>query len=205
MNALRKRILNLSYKHDIGHIGSSITAVDIIDEIYEEKTPDDIFILSSGHAGLALYVVLEKRYGLDAEHLYLKHGLHPRRDCRDHIHCSTGSLGCGICVGVGMAIANRNRNIYVLCSDGETGEGSFWEALNFIGDNELTNIYIYVNANGFSACKAVDGDALLKKIQPFLPEEQLFFRATDCGGIPFLNGLSAHYVHMSEANHKAIQ
>ena len=57
---LKKRILEISYKKKLSHLGSCLTAVDIIDEIFKIKKPDEKFVLSSGHAALALYVVLEK-------------------------------------------------------------------------------------------------------------------------------------------------
>ena len=67
LSDLEKRILNISYKNKLSHISSNLTAVGIIDEIYCVRKDSDPFILSSGHAGLALYVVLEKFYGLNAE------------------------------------------------------------------------------------------------------------------------------------------
>ena len=77
---LKKRILEIAYKHKLSHLGSYLSAVGIINEIYKFKKPEDIFILSSGHAALALYVVLEKYEGKNAEELFLKHGGHPHRD-----------------------------------------------------------------------------------------------------------------------------
>ena len=102
---LKKRILEIAHKHKLSHLGSYLTAVDIIDEIYRIKNPNDIFILSSGHAALALYVVIEKYEGKNAEELFLKHGGHPHRDEKNGIYCSTGSLGLGITITVGRALA----------------------------------------------------------------------------------------------------
>ena len=86
LNDLQKRILDISYKHKLSHLSSNLTAVGIIDEIYCLRKDNDPFILSSGHAGLALYVVLEKYYGLDAEKLFKKHGVHPNRDIKDKLY-----------------------------------------------------------------------------------------------------------------------
>ena len=80
MRHLKKRILEIAYKHKLSHLGSYFSSVDIIDKIYKTKNKDDIFILSSGHAALALYVVIEKYEGKNAEELFLKHGGHPHRD-----------------------------------------------------------------------------------------------------------------------------
>ena len=63
MGDLKKRILEVAYKHKLSHLGSYLSAAGIIDEIYGNKNPDDIFILSSGHASLALYAALEKYEG----------------------------------------------------------------------------------------------------------------------------------------------
>ena len=79
MNDLKKRLTEICYKHKLGHLGSYYSALDIIEGIYAKKREDDIFILSSGHAALALYVVLEKYQGVNAEELFLKHGGHPQR------------------------------------------------------------------------------------------------------------------------------
>ena len=89
----------------------------------------------------------EKYEGKNAEELFIKHGGHPHRDEKNGIYCSTGSLGLGITVAVGRALANKNRKVYVLISDGESAEGSVWEALRFIKESNLSNIEIYVNVN----------------------------------------------------------
>ena len=60
IKGLKKRILDIAFKNKLSHLGSYLSAVDIVDEIYNKKDKNDIFILSSGHAALALYVVLEK-------------------------------------------------------------------------------------------------------------------------------------------------
>ena len=153
---LKKRILEIAYKHKLGHLGSYLSAADIVDEIYKYKNPEDIFILSSGHAALALYAALEKYEGKNAEELFLKHGGHPHRDEENGIYCSTGSLGLGITVAVGRALANKNRKVHVLISDGESAEGSVWEALRFIKESNLSNIEVYVNVNGYAAYDKVD-------------------------------------------------
>ncbi len=152
------------------HLGSYFSALQIIDEIYAEITlrkrrmdKDDIFILSNGHAVVALYAVLEKYYGLDAGELHDKYGDHPKRNELDKLHCSTGSLGMGVTVAVGRALANPDRNVYCLLSDGECAEGSVWEALRFAYDNKITNLKIYVNANGWSAYDPVD---LVSSLEP---------------------------------------
>ena len=140
MNRLHNRIIEISKKHHLSHLGSSLTSCDIIDEIYRVKKENEPFILSCGHSGLGLYCVLEKHYGFDAEKLYLKHGTHPHRDLGDKICCSTGSLGMGLGIAVGMALADRSKNVYCLISDGEMYEGSIYEAANVIKKYNVTNL-----------------------------------------------------------------
>ena len=148
---LKKRILEIAHKHKLSHLGSYFSSLGIIDEIYSKKNDDDIFILSSGHAALALYVVLEKYHGYNAEELFNKHGGHPHRDEENGIYCSTGSLGLGLTVAVGRAEAVKNRKVYVLISDGESAEGSIWESLRYIKECNVENVEVYVNINGYAA------------------------------------------------------
>ena len=197
---LKKRILEIAYKHKLGHLGSYLSAADIVDEIYKNKNPEDIFILSSGHAALALYAALEKYEGKDAEELFLKHGGHPHRDEENGIYCSTGSLGLGITVAVGRALANKNRKVHVLISDGESAEGSIWESLRFIKENNLSNIEVYVNVNGYAAYDKVDVKYLVDRLKVFLPTINI--RYTSVNQYPFLRGLNAHYHVMSEEDYK---
>ena len=198
---LKKRILEIAYKHKLGHLGSYLSAAGIVDEIYENKDPNDIFILSSGHAALALYAALEKYEGKNAEELFLKHGGHPHRDEENGIYCSTGSLGLGITVAVGRALANKNRKVYVLISDGECAEGSIWESLRFIKENNLSNIEVYVNINGYAAYDKVDIKYLTDRLKVFLPPINI--RYTSVNQYPFLKGLNAHYHIMSEEDYKS--
>tara|TARA_Y100000310_G_scaffold118913_1_gene117766 strand:- start:742 stop:1377 length:636 start_codon:yes stop_codon:yes gene_type:complete len=198
---LYQRITDIAYKHKCSHLGSYFSAVGVIDGIFEKKTKDDIFILSSGHAALALYTVLEKYYDhINAETLFTKHGGHPHRDELNHLYCSTGSLGMGITVAVGRALANKNRNVYVLLSDGECAEGSVWESLRFIKDNNINNIKIYVNVNGYAAYDTIDVDYLEKRLRIFLPEINIIH--TNVNQFSFLRGLNAHYHVMSKNDYK---
>ena len=198
---LKKRILEIAYKHKLSHLGSYLSAAGIIDEIYGNKNPDDIFILSSGHASLALYAALEKYEGKNAEELFLKHGGHPHRDEENGIYCSTGSLGLGITVAVGRALANKNRKVYVLISDGESAEGSVWEALRFIKESNLSNIEVYVNVNGYADYDKVDVKYLVDRLKAFLPTINIRYTSVD--QYSFLRGLNAHYHVMSEEDYKS--
>lgn len=198
---LKKRIMTISYKHGLSHLGSNISAVDTIDEIYRDKKPNEPFILSSGHAGVALYVVIEKYEGIDAEKIYRHHGVHPDR-CRDcHLFCSTGSLGHGLPVALGMALADMSRKVYVLLSDGECAEGSVWEALNFVDRYDIKNLIIYVNINGYGGYGRIDQDKL--EAQLFTHYLRVRVRKGGNSSLPFLHGQDAHYYVMKPHDYMA--
>lgn len=200
LKQLQKRILDISYHHKLGHLGSCLSALPIILEIYEKKEEDDIFILSSGHVALALYVVLEHFYGYDAEQLFDKFGVHPKFSKEYKIFCSSGSLGQGITVGVGYALSNKNRKVYVLFSDGESAEGSVWESLKFITESKVDNMELYINANGVSAISFLDIPYLERCLSAFHPG--IHFRYPSVEVFSFLKGLEAHYKVMNEENYQ---
>ncbi len=135
-------------------------------------------------------MILEKYYGFDAEKLYLKHGTHPHRDLDDKIYCSTGSLGMGIGIAAGMAIADRSKNVYCLISDGECFEGSVYEAANVIRKYKMTNLKVWCNWNGYSAYDRIP-PWMFRNIMMLIPDIQI--RVTDVKDYGLI-GLSAHYV-----------
>lgn len=199
---LKKRILDIAYKNKIGHLGSFLSSVEIIDKIYSKKHKDDIFILSSGHAALALYVVLEKYENKDAEKLFKKYGGHPYRSEKDGIYCSTGSLGTGVTIAVGRALSNPKRKVYVLMSDGECAEGSIWESLRFIQEHPVNNIEIHVNINGYAAYDKIDKEYLTTRLRSFLPDINLHY--TSVNQTSFLKGINAHYHVMSQEDYESL-
>jgi transketolase len=193
---MEQRVVEVAYNNKIGHIGSCLTAVPIIDYIYKSKKKDDIVVLSSGHAGIALYAALEKYEGKDADALYKKHGVHPNRDVENGIHVSTGSLGSGITIAVGYALADRKRDVHVIISDGECAEGSVWESLAYIRNAGLTNCKVHVNVNGYSAYDRVNKWYLWLRLKAFNPRVCVWFTKNPNFG--FLEGLQAHYHVMSK-------
>lgn len=192
IDKLNKRILEISIKHKLSHLGSCFTSLPIIYDIFKNKKPKDKFILSNGHAGLALYVVLEHFYDTNAEHLLETYGIHPERDLENFIDVSTGSLGLGITIATGIAISNPDIDVYCLISDGECAEGSVWEALRFIDEQNIFNIKIHVNVNGWAAYKPVDIEKLTNRLKIFLPSINIHY--TDVNEvIKFETPLAAHY------------
>jgi transketolase len=202
MNKLKKRLISLSYRYRLSHIGSCLGALETIDNIYRVKKKNEPFILSNGHAGLALYVVLEKYEGKDAERLWKKHGTHPNRDLGDGIWCSTGSLGQGLPIAVGMAMADRKRNVYVLTSDGEMNEGSCWEALRIAAEQKLENLRVSVIGNGYTALGKADDDLLDLRMQFFYPS--LMVKANLFAYPDFLQGLWGHYRVLDKKQYQEI-
>jgi transketolase len=163
----RRRILDISQRVPALHIGAAFSCMEIVDAIYHElmrrdasgRSPDT-FLMSKGHGCLAQYVNLESLGILSAADLdayctpHGRLGVHPDYG-NPGIEASTGSLGHGLPMGVGMAIANRGRgnagHIYVVLSDGEMQEGSTWEALLMASSLRLTNLIAFVDNNDFQS------------------------------------------------------
>ena len=191
MTPTERRVIDITYQERLSHLSSTLSALPIIEEIYSLRKDDEVFILSNGHAGLALYVVLEKYHGVDPVAMLHKHGIHPNRDLENHLYCSTGSLGSGLPIAVGHALANPNKNVYCMISDGEAAEGSIWEALRFIEDNKILNLHVYVNINGMGAYDMVDSQQLSHRLRAFLPRINLRF--SDPPKWSFAKELLTHY------------
>lgn len=196
---LKKRIVELSYKYSKYHLGSCLSAVDIIEEIYNKKNKNEKFVLSEGHAAIALYCVLEKHEGRNGEYLLKKHGIHPERDEKNGIWCTTGSLGQGLPIALGMAFSDKTKDVYCLISDGECAEGSVWEALRIKSDNKVNNLKIYVNVNAYGAYDAIDRARLTKRLKVFCPDINI--RLTTVEQFPFLKGQDAHYHKMTKGDY----
>lgn len=187
---LIKQILQISYKLGLSHIGSCISVLPILQEIYNQKEDNDLVILDSAHAHLA--------------HLLFTHPLDAEKFIKEDIHCNRkagcdvmgGSLGHGLGLGIGLALADRERTIYVIVSDGSMMEGSNWEALRIKTDLGLDNLKIYANFNGFTATRKIDVEKLGSRMKSFDPTIQ--FRLTNNKGIKCLQGVDAHYKVLSQ-------
>lgn len=194
---LKNRILEISYKNKLSHLSSTLSAVDIISDIYEDKNPDDIFVLSQGQAGLALYVVLEKFEDRNVEHLLEKHGIHPNRDLSYGIHVSSGSLGHGLPIALGMAISDKSRNVFCLISDGECMEGSIYEALRLKEKLEVDNLHVYINYNGYSAYSKIEEHELAARLgqsfKDIFDKDQFIDTSYIYDEFPLLKGYEGHY------------
>lgn len=189
---LQRRILDISYSHGLSHLSSNLCALPIIYEIFQQKKNGEKFVLSSGHAGLALYVVLEYFEGLDAEKLLERCGIHPERG--EGIDCSTGSLGMGIGIACGMAMADRSKAVYCLISDGEAKEGSVYEAFNLKKKYSLDNLIVYLNHNGYGAYGETVNDYPFDCI---VVDTSYVFK-----DFTFLNGQEGHYIKLTKETYE---
>jgi transketolase len=168
---VRKTILDILHNTGGPHIGPSFSIVDILTVLYfdilkvnAENISDkvrDRFVLSKGHACPALYAVLYEKGFIKKEAMdrfAVNGGIlqqHPDRNPEHGIELSTGSLGHGLSVGCGMAlaakIAKQKYRTFVLMSDGELNEGSVWEAVMFAGHHKLSNLVAIVDHNKMQA------------------------------------------------------
>lgn len=197
-----RRLIDITYQEKLSHLSSTLSALPIIEEIYGQRQDNEVFILSNGHAGLALYVVLEKYYGVDPVAMLHKHGIHPSRDLDNHLYCSTGSLGSGLPIAVGHALATPEKNVYCMISDGECAEGSIWEALRFIHEQQINNLHVYVNINGMGAYDMINRDYLETRLRAFLP--RINIRHSDPTKFEFAQGLLTHYYVLKPEDYEAM-
>src|SRR3990167_607588 len=150
-----ERILEISKELGLSHIGSCISVLPILEEIYAKKKSEDLVIFDNAHAHLAHLIIKESEGELDFVHIgtaedYIKkYGIHCDR--KAGCDASGGSLGHGIGISIGFALANPKRAVHCVVSDGSMMEGSNWEALRIINDLQLHQIHIYCNFNGYTA------------------------------------------------------
>lgn len=166
-NNIRCNIVKMVHNAKSGHPGGSLSCTDILTVLYfnimridENNLHDksrDRFILSKGHASPALYAVLAEKGFIREEELMTFRLIdsrlqgHPNMNDCPGVDMSTGSLGQGLSVAVGMSLANRlDKNdfrTYVVCGDGEIQEGMIWEAAMAAGHYHLDNLLLIVDHN----------------------------------------------------------
>jgi len=165
---IRQIVLRESKRANVGHIGPCLCVADILCVLYgsvlrigSPGDPDrDRFVLSKGHAALALFATLALKGWIPESSLETfcgdnsLLGVHPDA-ALPGVDFSTGSLGQGICMAVGAALAARlqgsERRVFCLISDGECNEGSTWEAAMFAAHHELDNLTVILDLNGQQA------------------------------------------------------
>jgi transketolase len=163
----RRRILDISQRVSALHIGSAYSCTEIVDAIYfglmrraAEGGSPDTFLMSKGHGCMVQYVILEEKGVLSRGDLDAyctpngRLGVHPDYG-NPGIEAATGSLGHGLSMSVGMALAERRRDppgvVYVVLSDGELQEGSTWEATLMASSLGVSNLVAFVDNNDFQS------------------------------------------------------
>jgi len=167
---LRRKILKMAYAGNSVHIGCAFSIVEILAVIYRNhlrypgNDPNalerDYFVLSKGHGVMAQYACIHELGWISNEQLtnYFSDGseLKGLSDSRiSGLEVTSGSLGHGFSVGVGLAMGSKLSNLdqktYVLVGDGEINEGAIWEGALFASHNKLKNFMVIVDANGYQA------------------------------------------------------
>lgn len=181
---IRLHAVKMVNKGGSSHIASVLSIADILAVLYgtvmNYRSDDpawskrDKFILSKGHAGAGVYAVLAES-GFFATELLDEHyqngsvfSGHVSHRGVPGVELSTGSLGHGLPVGTGMALASKidekNNKIYVLMSDGELGEGSNWEAMLFAAHHKLNNMVAIIDRNNLQSMKTTEETLALEPL-----------------------------------------
>ncbi len=183
---LKRKIIEIATACNEGHIPAAFSILDILWVLYDRIlgiTPEALddpdrnrFILSKGHASIGLYVVLAEKGIIDPAHLqsFGKFdsilGGHPDRTKVPGIEASTGSLGHGFPIAAGLALGIKinksSSKIYAIVGDGESNEGTIWEAAMFAAYRELDNLYCIVDQNHSGDIALHAGD-LRRKFESF--------------------------------------
>ena len=167
---LRQDTFKAFIDHGEAHLGGSFSMIEMLLAVHEEVIkPDDKFILSKAHASYPYCIYLrEKGFNIPIK-------THFELDPENNIHCTTGSLGHGLPIGVGMALARKMRikkgNIFVLMSDGECQEGTTWESLLIAAKHKLDNLIVMIDYNKVQALSSLEEglplDSLSAKFEAF--------------------------------------
>jgi transketolase len=181
-NSIRKRVIKMYKEANAGHVGCSLSCLEIITFIkFQLMKEHDDLILSKGHAAALLYSVLAEE-GIITEkdiETFYKNGTylsaHPPVNKIRKIPFATGSLGHGLSLAAGLGLAsklkNQDKNVFCITSDGELNEGSTWEAALFISHHNLKNIFWFIDRNyiqGFGRTEdTLRLDPLDRKLESF--------------------------------------
>lgn len=198
--AIQKEILRITYENKLSHLSSNFSALEVLYPIYEKKKKEDKVILDCGHAHLAHLCTMQafKEIG-SAEKLLIEYGIHCDR--RAGCDASTGSLGRGIGVACGMAIMNKDIDVYCLLSDGGIFEGSVYETMNVKRKYNINNLKVYCHANIYSAYDKTDwyfigARGYSNRFDGM--EMQLFYTSYLFKQFPMLDSQAAHYIQLDK-------
>jgi len=152
---LRQDTFNTFIEHGEAHVGGAFSIIEIILALYEKVLKEeDKFILSKAHASIPLCLLIKEK-GLDVSLT-----THLEIDTKNGIYCTTGSLGHGLPIGTGMAMARKRLKIqgkiYVMVSDGECQEGTTWESILIGARHCLDNLVVIVDYNKIQALTTLE-------------------------------------------------
>jgi transketolase len=185
---IRKNILHIANLSGSPHVGSALSCTDILTTLYfdildlDDYENRDIFMLSKAHSAMALYSTLHEKGFLSKEELegYYQNGgtlpAHTDKDTNPYIEISAGSLGHGLPMALGVAhsfkLRNSKRKVYVLMGDGESQEGSVWEAAMLAPKLGLDNLTVFIDRNNLQgygrASELLAYEPIDKKFEAFL-------------------------------------
>lgn len=168
---LRRDVVEMVYRTKDGHPSPSFSVADIITALYFEvmnidpsnpgKSDRDRFVLSKGHACPVLYAALARRGYFPVDDLYTLRYLHSKLQGHPYapktkgLDATTGSLGNGVSIGLGMALAARiqkqTNRVYVITGDGELGEGMLWEAAMAASHQKAANLTVFIDNNNYQS------------------------------------------------------
>lgn len=201
---IRKDILNASFEAGACHLGSALSCVEILVDLFNDTLKDDDIFLFSKASGVATYyAILAEKGFFPKEKLvyYLKNFPLASKEVPGVIH-SVGSLGHGLPVACGLALANRNRRVFVLISDGEVDEGTTWESALFARHHKLNNLHVIIDVNGIQACGRTNDVLCLETAFPFLEKtlpNLIIIPTTKGKGVDFMeNKVEWHYKNLSQ-------
>lgn len=183
MKHLKKKILEMAVKAGEGHIPSAFSVLDILWVLYDQVLDikphikgNDHFILGKGHSSIGLYIVLAEKGFIQKDILETFGefesilGGHPDRTKVPNIEASTGSLGHGLPMAVGLALGMRIKKetgrVYTIVGDGECNEGTIWESALLAAHHKLNNLYCIVDYN-HSGDRALSLGDLRAKFESF--------------------------------------
>ncbi len=192
----RRRLIALSesYSGNI-HLGGDMSMSDMLIALYHYgmnlsveniSSPDrDRFVLSKGHAAVSMYIAMSLKGFMDFEEikrtygqLDSAYGMHPCKVRLSSLECSSGSLGQGLSMAIGMALMARRRNhgarVFCMMGDGETCEGSVWEAAMYAGSAKLNNLIALVDRNRQMMTSYTDVPGANMNLEPYADKWRAF-------------------------------
>lgn len=197
---LRRLVVDALVGGERGHVGSSMSPIEILRVLYDDVLRHrpgepgwplrDRCILSKGHGCLALYALLADKgyFPTDLLKTFCRKGSilggHPEHGKVPGVEASTGALGHGLSIGVGMALAarmqKRDSRVFVIMGDGEINEGSVWEAALSAGKHKLSNLVAIIDYNKIQSAGAT---AHIQELEPLLDKWRAFgFAAAEVDG-----------------------